>query len=116
MFGLILIGLAAFCVSAGSYLLSLGIKPEMLSNASLQEIFKFDYLLLGLVFNFTGSFFWAYGRSKLNSYALAWNSYLLMLVAFGVIISYILAKDKLAISQYIGIGLAAFAIYMISKS
>lgn len=94
--------------------MSLGIRPDLISSG-FQVMFNLKYFFMGVVFNFAGSFFWAYGRSKLNSYALAWNSYLLLLVVFGVLISCFLGKDKLAINQYLGIGLGIMAIYMISK-
>ena len=101
-------------MAIGSYFVSLGIRPEMMSS-NLHAVLNPKFFFAGVAFNLTGSLFWAYGRTKWSSYALAWNSYLLLLVVFGILISCFLGKDKLILNQYVGIGLATLAIFMLSK-
>ena len=112
--GFLLIALASLSIALGSYIISCSFEPSFL-NVSPIPWGNVKFLCYGLVLNLAGSFLWAFGRSKFDSYALAWNSYLLLLVVFGTSISYIVRMERFALNQYLGIALGILAISLLSK-
>ena len=112
--GFLLIALASLSIAVGSYIISCAFEPSSLKVSSIPWG-NVKFLCYGIALNLAGSFFWACGRSKFNSYALAWNSYLLLLVVFGTSISYIVRMERFALNQYLGIALGVLAISLISR-
>ena len=113
--GFLVIVLASLSIAVGSYMISCVFELSSLKASSILTWGNIKFLGSGLVLNLAGSLFWAFGRSKFNSYALAWNSYLLLLVVFGTSIACIIRMERFALNQYMGIALGVLAISFISK-
>jgi drug/metabolite transporter (DMT)-like permease len=117
--GVLLIGSASFLISIGSYLIAhafSGQASSALAGSGLAAFSPRVYLFcLGVGLNLAGSACWAFGRNAMPSYVFAWNLYLVLLIAFGVLVAACLEREKITMSQYFGVALAAAAILMMSK-
>lgn len=115
--GYLFIAIAATLISLGSYVLALSLVVDQPRSVFqfLQGI-NFIGLLAGILLNLVGSLFWAGGRAKFEAYFQAWNIYLILLVVFGVLISVVVHKDSISLSQFVGVVLAAISISLIANS
>ena len=114
--GYLFIAIAATLISVGSYILSLSLVVDQ-PKSVLQFVKEINFigLMIGIFLNSAGSFFWAGGRSKFVAYFQAWNVYLILLVLFGVLISVVINKDSISVSQFLGVMLAAVSISLIAN-
>ena len=112
--GYLFIAIAATLISFGSYVLAFSLVVDQ-PRSVFQFLQGIDFigLLLGIFLNLVGSLFWAGGRAKFEAYFQAWNLYLILLVAFGLLISVIIRKDSISMSQFLGVVLAAISISLI---
>jgi len=114
--GYLLIAIAACLISIGSYILSYALSVERPGSVlGLFQGINFVRLFAGVLLSLAGSIFWAGGRARFEAYFHAWNLYLILLVVFGFLISVLIRKDPMNLTQGFGVLLAAVSISLMSR-